>query len=228
MATKVNMLESGIYTVSDASRLIRTSEQKLRGWISGYPRRGEPILKNELGWLDGRLAFSFANLMEMRFLAFFATEGIHLNSLRFMVAEARKVLRHPHPFATNVVFRTDGRRVYADILQRSGETRLYNLYARNYEMGAVIERTLKAEVIYDPRGEAASWLPRPELAPNIIVHPKLAFGQPTLRGSGVPVRALLDALNAGETVSAVANWFEVPEQQVREAEAFDRDLARAA
>ncbi len=89
---RLNLLETGIFTVAEASRLIRASEQRVRGWIAGYPRRGEPILQNELGWLEGKLAFSFTNLMEMRFLAFFAAEGIHLNSLRFMAQEARQIL----------------------------------------------------------------------------------------------------------------------------------------
>ncbi len=94
-------------------------------------------------------------------------------------------------------------------------------------MAPIIERTLKKEIVYDPSGFAHHWRPRPELAPNIIIHPKHAFGQPMLKESGVPVRALIDALKSGETVRAVARWFEVPEQHVREAEKFDRDLALA-
>jgi uncharacterized protein (DUF433 family) len=225
---RLNLLESGIFTVAEAARFIRSSEQKVRGWIAGYPRRGEPILQNEIGWLDGKLAFSFTNLMEIRFLAFFAAEGIHLNSLRFMALEARKILKHPHPFATNTVFKTDGKKIYAEIIERSGDQRLYNLYAKNFEMKPIIERTLREEIIYDPSGFARQWRPRPEIAPNIIIHPKRAFGQPTLKESGVPVRALIDALKSGESVRAVSKWFEVPEQHVREAEKFDRDLALAA
>jgi uncharacterized protein (DUF433 family) len=225
---RLNLLETGIFTVADGARLIRSSEQKIRGWIAGYPRRGEPILKNELQVLDGKLAFSFINLMEMRFLAFFADEGIHLNSLRYMAREAQKILKRQHPFATNTLFKTDGKRIYAEIIERSGDKKLYNLYARNFEMAPVIERTLKEEIVYDPTGAARHWRPRPDLAPNIIIHPKRAFGQPTLKESGVPVRALFGALESGETVKSVARWFDVPEQHVREAEKFCRDLALAA
>jgi uncharacterized protein (DUF433 family) len=225
---RLDLLETGIFTVADAARLIRSSEQKIRGWIAGYPRRGDPILQNELGMLEGKLAFSFINLMEMRFLAFFAAEGIHLNSLRFMAREARQLLRRPHPFATDTVFKTDGKKIYAQIMERSGDTKLYNLYARNFEMEPIVERILKEEIVYDPRGAALHWRPRPETAPNVIVHPKRAFGQPTLKESGVPVRALLGALESGDTVKSVARWFDVPEQHVREAEKFGRDLALAA
>ena len=227
---RLDLLETGIFTVADAARLIRSSEQKIRGWIAGYPRRGDPILQNELGMLDGKLAFSFVNLMEMRFLAFFAAEGIHLNSLRFMAREAQKLLHKPHPFATNTIFKMDKKKkgIYAQIIEKSGDTKLYNLYARNFEMEPVVERILNQEIVYDPSGVAHHWRPRPNTAPNIIVHPKRAFGQPTLKGSGVPVRALLGALESGETVASVSRWFDVPEQHVREAEKFSRDLALAA
>ena len=50
---KVDMLESGIYSVSEASRLLRTSQQKVRGWIAGYPRRGEPD-SNKRTWMAER------------------------------------------------------------------------------------------------------------------------------------------------------------------------------
>ncbi len=224
----VDLLESGIFTVPEAARLIRTTEQKVRGWISGYPRRGEPILLNEIGWLDNKLAFSFTNLMEMRILAFFADRGIHLNSLRKMAREARDLMKHEHPFATNAIFKTDGKAVYAEIIKRTGDKALYNLHKKNWEMREIVERILDHEVVYDTRGAAREWFPRPNTAPHVVVHPKRSFGQPTLKDSGVPVRALVEALRAGEAVRTVARWFEVPERQVREAEEFDRDLAMAA
>ena len=159
---------------------------------------------------------------------FFADAGIHLNSLRFMAREAREILRHPHPFATDTVFKTDGKKVYADIIERSGDVRLYDLYQKAWVMRPIVEQTLKEEIVYSARGEASAWYPRPDTAPHVLVHPKRAFGRPTLSDSGVPIHALVEALDAGENVVTVSRWFEVPEQQVQEANDFYRDLARAA
>src|SRR5262249_48850608 len=110
-----NLLETGIYSVSEAAYLVGVSKQKVRGWIAGWPRRAEPILDNELGWVEGRLAFSFTNLMEIRFLAFFENAGLHIWHIRSVMSEAEKLFDHPHPFATNTVFMTDGKKIIAEI-----------------------------------------------------------------------------------------------------------------
>src|SRR5690348_10792431 len=110
----LSLLDSGIFTVADARRLIRLSDMRVRRWIDGDRRtNAEAILKNELGWIGGKLAFSFVNLMEMRFLATFAKAGVSVKSIRIMAEEAKRVLRHPHPFATKTVFKTDGKKIYA-------------------------------------------------------------------------------------------------------------------
>lgn len=58
-------------------------------------------------------AFSFANLMELRFIAFFTDAGVSLNEIRMVMDEVRVEIMRPHPFATNLVFKTDGEKVVA-------------------------------------------------------------------------------------------------------------------
>jgi hypothetical protein len=69
----LNRLSTGIYTVGEAAYLVGASKRKVRGWVEGY-RKEPPIITNEIGWIDDRVAFSFTSLMEMRFIAFF--EGL--------------------------------------------------------------------------------------------------------------------------------------------------------
>lgn len=69
MEPALNLIESGIFGVSEAAALIGATERKVRGWVTGYKSAGiGPLIDNEIGWLDGRLAFSFTNLMEIRFV----------------------------------------------------------------------------------------------------------------------------------------------------------------
>jgi hypothetical protein len=99
-----DLLRTGIYTVRDAADLIGVSAQKIRAWIAGWPRTVvAPVVENDLGWVDDRLAFSFANLMELRFIAFFEGAGVKLREIRTIMDEVRAELHRPHPFATNVV-----------------------------------------------------------------------------------------------------------------------------
>lgn len=223
------LLDRGLYTVGDAARLLRISPQRVRGWIAGYPRtKSGPILNNDVGWLKDSLAFSFANLMEIRFIEHFAALEVRVATIREMAREAEKVLNHPHPFATKTVFQTDGRAIFAETAQVTGDKKLYDLRAKNWAMLDVIEQSLHREVQYDPSGDAAQWLPRPEM-PNIVIHPRVAFGHPTLKNAGVPTRTLFEAFQAeGDDADSVAKWFDITPACVREAVQFEINLAMAA
>jgi uncharacterized protein (DUF433 family) len=220
----INLIEAGIYSVPDAAALIGATERRVRGWVAGYKKSEGPLIDNELGWLDGRLAFSFTNLMEIRFIAFFVEAGVRLPHIRAIMNEAKEVTRNPHPFATNVVFKTDGRKILAQIAKRNGIADLYDLKSHNYEMEPVVFKSLKTGVEYDPSGEIRLWRPRPQTAPHVIVHPKFAFGQPVLRESRIPTGTLRDAVDAEGSAAAVADQFDLPVKQVLEAVRFDRQL----
>jgi uncharacterized protein (DUF433 family) len=224
-----DLSRSGIYSVSEAAALIGESQQKIRAWVDGWPRSGVPALvDNDLGWVDDRLAFSFANLMELRFVSVFA-KVVKIREIRAVMDEARRETRRAHPFATNIVFRTDGKKIIVEIAHRNNVTQLYDLKSRNFEIGGVMYRTLKQDVVYDPKGDAAAWFPRRGLAPNVMVHPRLAFGRPVLQEDGIPTEAIADAIKAeGGSVDKVAALFEISRRRVQEAVAFENHLQRAA
>jgi len=225
---KAALLDAGIFSVADASHLIGLPAMRVRRWIDGDRRTNAvPILDNDIGWTGDRLAFSFVNLMEMRFLAFFAKQGVHIRSIRIMAEEAKRMLAHPHPFATATVFKTDGKKIYAETQRQTGDEQLYNLYDRNFELRPIVAQSLKEGVVYDPSGLIKAWYPRKEIAPNVIIHPKRAFGKPVLRDSGIPTQALAAAAKL-DSVATVAKWFEVPRARVLEAVKFEESLTRAA
>lgn len=225
----LNLMTSGIYTVSEAAFLVGATQQQIRGWVSGYPRRKlPPLIQNELGTLDDRIALSFTNLMELRFIAFFVNAGVHVWHIRAIMDDVRDLLNHPHPFATQQVFRTDGRKIVAEIGFKHSGKQIYDLRSKNYEMRSVVLETLKDDVIYDAEGVARAWYPRRHFAPNVIMHPRFAFGHPILRDSRIPTRALASAVAAEGSVRSVAEWYEVPESQVREAVWFETALRKAA
>lgn len=220
----LDLLASGIYTVPDVARLVGASQAKVRTWIGGRPERQRPVIQNQIGRLDGTTAISFTNLMEIRFVALFAASGVKLPAIRAILHEVRDMLQHPHPFATKTVFKTDGKKIIADIAQKKGVTVLYDLKTKNYEMPIVVLQSLKEGVVYDPQGDAAAWYPRPKLAPHVIINPKLAFGRPVLKDSHIPTETIAQAYQAEHSVAAVADFYDVPEKQVREAIKFQEGL----
>jgi uncharacterized protein (DUF433 family) len=227
----MNLLSTGIYTVAEAAALLGVTKRRARGWVAGYEgTQRSPLIENELGpfgRVNGRLAFSFANLMEMKFIKFFEDAGLKPSYIRSIFDQARRELHVPHPFATKAVFRTDGMKIMEDIVSSSGMV-LYDLKTKNYEMRTVVIDTLMDDVVYNAAGNARKWYPRQHLAPNVIVHPHLAFGRPVLRDSAIPTRTIFDAVKAEGSVRAVATWYDVPEKQVREAVRFEDELRKAA
>jgi uncharacterized protein (DUF433 family)/DNA-binding transcriptional MerR regulator len=232
MPDGINLLSSGIYTVSEAAALIGVSQRRIRGWIIGYSdSKKSPLIQNELGefgQIKGRIAFSFANLMEMKFIKFFEDEGVKRSHIRSIFEEFRNTLKIPHPFATTEVYRTDGRKILEEIALKNKSIFLYDLKTKNYEMQPLIVDTLRRDVIYDARGIAMAWYPRKHLAPNVIIHPSLSFGRPILQESRIPTKTISDAVKVETKLRSVSEWFDIPEKQVRQAVIFEDALRNAA
>lgn len=224
-----DLLSGGIFTVPETAELVEAPQASVRIWVGGKKGRQQPVIDNQLGLVNGKVAVSFTNLMELRFVARFAKAGVRLNEIRSILQEARDTLAHPHPFAAGLVFRTDGRRIIAEIVRKRGVELVYeDLKTRNYEMPVIVMPSLKEDVIFDPLGNMVAWYPRKTIAPNVIVHPRFSFGRPILQDSHIPTETLADAVKAEGNVRSVADQFDVPEKQVREAVRFQADLRQAA
>jgi uncharacterized protein (DUF433 family) len=223
------LISTGIYTIQDASRLLEVSSHCLRGWVSGYHGMvSDPLIKSEISTLEDRIAISFVNLIEARFVATFSKYGVDVRSIRFMAEEARRVLNHSHPFATETIFKTDGKIIFIQAAEETGDPKLYDLKKKNFAIHDVLAAEFKKGVVYSNGGIVESWYPRKESAPNVIVHPGMAFGQPVIKKYGVPTKALFDAFTAEDgSYESVAHWFDVSEEDVKEAVRFEVSLPSA-
>jgi uncharacterized protein (DUF433 family) len=83
-------------------------------------------------------------------------------------------------------------------------------------------------VVFDPQGEAIEWTPRPKIAPNVIVHPRIEFGHPVLKHSNIPTDAIAKAVKVEGSAQFVADIFDLQVRHVREAVKFEENLAVAA
>lgn len=226
-----NYLRSGVYSIAEAARLIHVPTQRLRRWIHGDPHGYNvvPLIRNELPVVDGYIAMSFINLIEALFISRFVSEGVHVRSIRAMAEEAKEFLHSEHPFATDILFKTDGRDIFAEVARKTKDKRLYSLRKHNWALEPIIGPSLKAAVNYGPNRLAHSWYPDKQNAPHVVVNPSVSFGQPVLTDTGVPTRALYDSYVAeGRKADVVAHWYEVDKRRVVEAVRFEENLARAA
>lgn len=224
-----DMLRTGIYTVADAAALLSVSNYKIRAWIDGWPgTQKAPIIANDLGWIEDKLAFSFANLMELRFISFFVEAGVSLSEIRSIMNEVREQINVPRPFSTNLVFKTDGRRIVAETMRRNGSHTLLDLRSRNYEMLEITYRSLKDNVVYDADGVARAWFPRPSTFPNVVLHPSLSFGRPVLKQNGIPTGAIARTASAEGSTKIAAELFGITLKLAQQAVDFEAQLRKAA
>src|SRR5439155_21199916 len=112
-----NLVNTGIYTVSDAARLTRIPAGKIRRWIRGYTfRRGQSVRHSDAVWqtdikpLDDKLALSFRNLLELRFVDTFIKAGVSWKTMRRAHTKAQEELRTTHPFCSKRIA-TDGKNI---------------------------------------------------------------------------------------------------------------------
>ncbi|TGP18100.1 MULTISPECIES: hypothetical protein [unclassified Mesorhizobium] len=226
---KPDLLGGGIFTLPETAELVEAPQGSVRIWVNGRKGRQQPVIENQLGRVAGKVAINFTNLMELRFVARFVNNGVRLNEIRSIMQEAKDTLAHPHPFATRIVFQTDGKKIVAAITRKHGVELVYeDLKSKNFEMPVVVMPSLKEDVVFDPAGNMVAWYPRKEIAPSVIVHPRFSFGRPTLQESHIPTERLAHAVKIEGSVGVVADQFEVSEDQVSEAVRFQADLRQAA
>lgn len=224
----------GIYTVNEAARLTRIPSRRIRRWVQGYSYRtapkaprsySRPVFVHELEPIDGTLALTFLDLLEVRFVDAFRRHGVSWGTIREAAAYACELLQTTHPFATKK-FKTDGKRIIGEFTKLSGDRALLDLVERQYAFEQVIGDTLFEGIEFDGN-EAARWWPLGESA-RVVLDPHRSFGQPIVDKEGVPTMVLARAVRAEGSVERVARWFEVESASVRAAVEFEEALAKAA
>jgi uncharacterized protein (DUF433 family) len=129
-----------------------------------------------------------------------------------------------HPFAlSNVIFLTDRKRVFQQVVAETGDKKTLDILGDQYEMYDIIERILAEGVSFDPVSHLAeAWKPLPKECPNVIVSPHFAYGHPVVSDRQIPTTALYRLWKAeGGNQARVAKAFGVTPEDVLEAVDFE-------
>jgi uncharacterized protein (DUF433 family) len=173
--------------------------------------------------IDDHLEISFRDLIELRFVKAFVDAGVGLLAIRNCLAFARECVNDDRPFSTRR-FKTDGKTIFLESMERSGETKLLDLKRHQYVFSHVIERTFRDLDIEDDT--VARWRPF-KGKQSIIIDPNRAFGQPIAARFGIPTVALAEAVTAEGSVGRVARLYDVTPVVVRDAMEFEKSLRAA-
>lgn len=217
----------GLYTFSEAARLVDVRASALQRWLQGYTagkgenkRRHPPLWKSEIvdASIDG---LSFHDLLEVRFVKAFRELGISLQTIRVAAAYARAIFESSYPF-TCERFQTDGRTIFAEAMSESGEIKLLDLHRRQYVFERIVRPSLYAGIEFGVDRRAVRWFPvqRSEM---IVLDPSIAFGKPIVTKVGLRTDVLYDAwLAESKDRRRVARLYEVPVKAVDAAIRFEQ------
>lgn len=96
-----HFLETGLYTVPMAARLVAAHQSKVRSWIESYPSsKAAPIIHRELPKVGGRTVLGFLDLIETAFIRHFRALGYTPQTIRRVAEKLRERHAIEHPVAT--------------------------------------------------------------------------------------------------------------------------------
>jgi uncharacterized protein (DUF433 family) len=226
-----DMIGIGSYTADEAARLLRTSSRNINRWLGGYTysKNGishyvDPLWKPQHSDIEEQVELGFRDLIELRFVRAFLDAGLGLLAIRNCLDYARNCVDDLHPFSTQR-FQTDGRTIFLESIERSGDRKLLDLKKGQYVFRQVIEKTFKDLDIED--GTVTKWRPFSGKK-SIVIDPLRCFGQPITADYGIPTVVLADAVTAEKSLNYVAKIFDVSVSAVRDAVQFEESLKSAA
>lgn len=222
-----SLLGVGLYTSSEAAKLTSMRPERVRRWINGYryvrdgeTRFSEPLWTSDV-IVDDIRHLSFRDLLELRFLKLFHEQArLSIPTIRKAFYVARDVLGEEHPFSSKS-FRTDGRGIFLEISESSKDTKLLDLLKRQYAFKHLVEQSFK-NIDFDENAPTR-WWPMSKTS-NVVLDPNRSFGQPIASKSGVPTKALADAVATEGSVKLAAELFEVSTKAVRDAVRFEEAI----
>ncbi len=223
-------IELPAYSIAEAARLLRLSPSTVRAWtlgqryvVDGRTKFFRPVITVED--LEGK-TLSFRNLVELHVLAAIRRQyRVSLQNVRRAVDFMREKLRSDHPLASRRML-TDGK----DLLVKHGENLLNVSRAGQAEMDIVSAFLARIEFARD--GALLRLFPFTSTSIDsdsraVVIDPRVQFGRPCVRDTGVPTDVIAERFEAGETIESIAADYGIDALAVQDAIRYER-LPRAA
>ena len=224
-----SLIGVGIYSVAEAARLTGISTRRIRRWMKGYSYRSpagqlrtlSPVWRGQHQPADDEISLGFLDLIEVRFVDAFLALGMKWKTIRKAELRAKEEFQTDHPFATKL-FRSDGRTVFLNVLDRKGGKALLDVLSDQLAFEKVISPYLVGLEFED--NSAARWWPVPRRR-TIVIDPNRSFGQPIVNIAGVPTSVLAKAVEVEDSEEVVSKWYDVNLRSVRAAVEYEKSLA---
>lgn len=215
-----------VYSLAEAARYLRLPVATLRSWVLGreYPTAGgsgqfRPLIRPAS---KQPALLSFSNLIEAHVLRSLRTEhGVPVKALRNALSYAEKTLGI-NRLLLRPELRTDASRVFLD---RYGE--LIELSASGQLAMRKLFLDHLSRVEYDATRFPARLYPflstvTPDKDRSIVIDPLIAFGRPVVERKAISTSAIVERVDAGESVDHIAADYDLRPSEVEQAIIYER------
>lgn len=214
------------YGLAEAAHYIRVPAATLRSWVLGRSyesREGKRQFAPLIRAADRHVpVLSFSNLLEAFVLRALRTEhGVPIKAVRSALRYAEREL-DVQRLLLNKQLCTTGGELFLDRygqlvnLTRSGQLAMKAVLEAHLKRVEWSEDDVAVRLYPFVRGESAE-------SPRVIaIDPLIAFGRPVVARRGVSTQAIVDRIDAGESLADVADDYEVSESEVEEAIVYQR------
>lgn len=225
-AQNINLRHQPAYGMAEAARYLKLPAATLRSWVIGraYPK-GQSVAKFQPLIKPARAGdtplLSFYNLIEAHVLRSLRTEhGVAIGELRKAIKYAERTLNIEH-LLLNQDLRTHAGEVFLDEYGK-----LINLSASGQmAIRRLLEEHLK-RVEWDQWQFPVRLYPYVSADPTserpIAIDPTIAFGRPVVLRAGISTAAIAGRIDAGETVEALVEDYDLAPKEIEEAVLYER------
>lgn len=216
-------LGNGIFTTREIAQILCLPYYKVRKWITEYwdGNLGK-CYEHEYSWSIGNTrAVGFHTLIEFYVMMQFAEAGVQTKEVLKAHKELSKFYNTNFPFAQKEVLdniKTDKSKIFLHI---NGDTisldgsRQFNLdIIKVFFKNLDFDNDMLASRLW-PMGKKH----------KVVCDPLRKFGQPVLDGTSIQSEAIYRMYLAEESISFIANIYEIPVKLVKDAIAFHKNAA---
>jgi uncharacterized protein (DUF433 family) len=229
------LLGVGIYTIPEASRLVRIDQQTVRRWVKGYSYKSsqgkkitvDSFINSSIPDIDNKFTISFLELMELCVVKMFLKEGVSLRIIRKAAKEASELFHVNNPFAYKI-FTTDGIAIFWDDKTQINDKELLELGTRKFAFRKILgmyTHEIEFDDITIPN-KAIRWFPMGK-EHSIVIDPAISFGEPVIESTRILAESIYNDYLAEQSVATVAYLYDLNNNNVEDAITFMKGLSAA-
>lgn len=211
-------LGSGIYSYSDAGRLVEAHRSTVCGWFKHHRFRAfDPSDGLECGII------SFLDLIEAKVVAKLRHLGVAMRTIRRAYELIADELDTKHPFSVRHIY-SDGQAIFLQAIKQIASGKLVDVVQRQHFFPAILPFLRRVD--YDDQTAfAARW----HISEGVVLDPTRRFGKPIVERCGLSTSVLDAAFRANRRDSdRVADWYGIQPIDVECAVGFERRIRRCA